>query len=74
MNSLSSEAILSLLYEAYASPLGVTVLTDNPQLLRQRFYSARKKDPSLEKLSIHISPANPAGEIWIVNNGGNSGD
>ena len=55
-----------ILYEALASPLGLVVETNNPQNLRAKLYAARRADADLECLSIHLSPANPGGELWIV--------
>lgn len=69
-NSLSSDQLLEILYEAYNAEIGIAVLTSNPQLLRQRFYTERKKDPDLECISITISPTNPSGELWLLNKRG----
>ena len=55
-----------ILYEALASDLGLIVATNNPQNLRAKLYAARRADADLECLSIHLSPANPTGELWIV--------
>lgn len=55
-----------LMHEALASPLGLAVATNNPQNLRAKLYAARRADADLEPLSIHLSPTNPNGELWIV--------
>lgn len=54
-------------YEALASEHGIEIATNDPERLRQRLYSERRKaaDPMLENLSISISPLNP-GKLWIV--------
>ena len=69
---MKAEEVAALLYEALATDLGLAVSTNNPELLRQRLYTERRKDAALEVLSIHISPLNPGGELWIVNKKGGS--
>lgn len=55
-----------ILYEALASDFGLIVETNNPQNLRAKLYAARRADADLECLSVHLSPANPTGALWIV--------
>jgi len=55
-----------ILYEALASPLGIEVETNNPENLRAKLYAARRADPALEPLSIHISPTNPSAALFII--------
>jgi hypothetical protein len=69
---MKAEEVAALLYEALGEPAGLAVETNNPELLRQRLYTERRKDAALENLSIHISPSNPSGEVWIVNKKGDA--
>lgn len=64
---MSPAELSEILYTALGSPLGVEVSTNRPDLLRQRLYKVRAADPALASLSIHISPTNPAGALFIVN-------
>lgn len=57
-----------LMYQALHAEVGIIVATDNVELLRQRFYTARAKDPLLSKISILTSPTNPNGEVWLAKN------
>ena len=60
--------ILELLYQAFHSPLGLRVPTDDPERLRQKLYQVRTQEgsPELATLSFVQSPSNPTGELWIV--------
>lgn len=62
------EASISLLYEALGTPKGIEVRTSDPNALRQKLYTLRKKaeDPSLDILSFLPSPTDPSGHLWIV--------
>lgn len=63
MNSL----YLGYLYDALAAPIGLVILTDNPERLRQRLYSLRSENaPTFDNLSFVISPTNPTDQLWIV--------
>lgn len=62
-----------ILYEALAADFGLVVATNNPQNLRAKLYAARRADADLEKLSIHLSPTNPSGELFIVKKGASNG-
>lgn len=64
---MSPSDLAEILYEALGSPLGVEVETNRPDLLRQRLYKVRADDPALAPLSIHPSPTNPAGALFIIN-------
>lgn len=60
---------LQLLFSALESPRGIAVATSDPEGLRQRLYTARRKspDPDLFKsLAFLLSPAEPKSELWIV--------
>lgn len=65
-----ADPYLSYWYAALASDLGVCVLTDNRERLRQRLYAARAAsgDTSLEGLSLVLSPLNQE-HVWILKNG-----
>ena len=62
--------LLEILYEAYRSPLGVLVQTNDPERLRQKLYAERKKDPDLACLSFRISPFNPSNELMVMKKNG----
>jgi len=65
MSRVSAADLEALLYEALGSTLGIRVETENPDLLRQRLYTERRKNPEFAVLSLHISPLNPGNEVWI---------
>ncbi len=54
-----------LLYQALGSELGVVVETNDPERLRQKLYSIKKEIPDGDRLSLIISPLNPA-DLWII--------
>lgn len=58
-----------ILYEALGSAMGIEVETNNPPALRAKLYAARRADPDLECLSIHLAPSNPHGALFIVKQG-----
>lgn len=58
--------LISLLYRAAATPLGIVVETDDVTRLRQQLYTAMKKKTEFGNLSLIPSPVNPR-ELWIVN-------
>jgi len=59
---------IELLYLALASEIGIVLSTDNPSLLQQKLYAARRKacDPELDQLSLTPSRSSPDTELWIV--------
>lgn len=59
--------LIEYLYKALNSEHGVVISTDNPDLLRQKLYAARKTDPDLAAISISTSRTNPSEELWLVN-------
>lgn len=62
---MTKEEIRAILYEAAGCVVGVRVISNNPQLLRQRLYTELR---ALDlDLSIHPSPSSPGNELWIVN-------
>ena len=56
----------ALLYEAISEPLGVIVRCNDPMLLRQKLYVARRTDPAFECLSFVESPTASTTELYIV--------
>lgn len=58
--------LLSLLYRAASTPLGIVVETDDVTRLRQQLYPLMKKQTEFGNLSLIPSPINP-NELWIVN-------
>jgi len=60
--------LAELLYQAYNSPLGIVVETDDPDFLRQKLYPIRKGNPELHCLAFILSPINPT-DLWIIKQG-----
>lgn len=57
--------VITRMYEALNEPIGVVVVTNNIELLRQLFYRFRKEDPNFEILALLQSPIEPS-HVWIV--------
>lgn len=62
------EASINLWYEALGTPLGIVILTNDPERFRQKMYAIRRDsgDKSLDELSVVISPSNPGSHVWLV--------
>lgn len=62
--------MLTLLYEALSSKLGIVVQTSDPERTRMALYSERRKraDPLLDRVSICIPPFSST-ELWLVRTG-----
>lgn len=62
------EASINLWYEALGAPLGIVILTNDPERFRQKMYAIRRDsgDKSLDELSVVISPSNPGSHVWLV--------
>ena len=58
--------LIDYLYQALNSKFGIIIQTDNPELLRQKLYAERKKDPDLARISITISRTDPQTQIMLV--------
>lgn len=60
--------MIELLYKALDSALGVVVLTNDPERLRQKLYAARREamNPDFESLTFMPSRGSPDTELWIV--------
>jgi hypothetical protein len=63
-----NEIVISCLYEALKTRLGITVSTNDPQRARRLFYSVRQElgDPSLNDITISFSPSSSDSELWLV--------
>tara|TARA_R110000868_G_scaffold274194_1_gene533414 strand:+ start:842 stop:1051 length:210 start_codon:yes stop_codon:yes gene_type:complete len=59
----------SLLFSALAAEFGLRIQTNNPELLRQKLYSARKTDETFSALTFLPAPNNPTAELWIIKKG-----
>ena len=60
---------IELLYQAYASDLGLVIETNDAERLRQKLYPLRKTHSDFAVLSFIISPLNGK-DLWIVKQGG----
>lgn len=59
---------LDELWAARNSPLGRVIVTDNPELVRQRFYQLRKENaPDFDAISVLRTADN---RIWLLNREG----
>ena len=54
------------MWEAVHSPIGVAVETNDPGLMRQRFYKVRKQHPEMQCLSAVLPKTGNPNEVWIV--------
>jgi hypothetical protein len=64
----TNENLLSLMYQALASPLGGIVVVSDVQEAKARFGQVRKEvgDSALRALSFIPSPYSPRTELWLV--------
>lgn len=58
--------LIHYLYQALNSEKGIVLETDNPERLRQKLYTERKKDESLSCISINISRTQPESQLWLI--------
>lgn len=60
--------LLELMYAALREPLGLKVMTNDPDRLRQKLYQARNKsgDPQLLALTFSASRIKPDSELLII--------
>jgi hypothetical protein len=58
-------------YAALSAELGCVFDVSDIDAAKQALYKARREsgDPSLEGLSIRVSPLHPTSQLWIVKNG-----
>lgn len=66
--------IVDLLYQALHAKHGVVVETSNPDLLRQKLYAERKKDPDLACISILKSRTHPESQLLLIKKGASDGN
>lgn len=58
---------LEFLYDALAAEIGIVVITNSPERLRQKLYQLRKDNvPVFDDLAFVISPTNPNDQLWIL--------
>lgn len=57
--------LVSLLYTANESEIGISVITNNPVLLRNRLYAERKRQ-GLTNLTFIQPPVDSESRLWIV--------
>jgi hypothetical protein len=64
------ENLLSLMYQAMDSPLGIIVVVSDVAEAKQAFQQVRKEsgDSALRALSLISSPFAPETELWLVKN------
>lgn len=62
---MADAPLISYLYDALDSSLGIVVETESPDRLRQKLYPLRKADPLFEPLAFILSPINPL-HLWIL--------
>jgi hypothetical protein len=57
-----------LLYQALTAPIGIAVVTNDPERAVQRLYAARTAagDPQLARLSLRRNPLRPEAEVFII--------
>jgi hypothetical protein len=58
--------MLELLMQAAQCEYGLIVSSDDPLALRAALYRERAKDPTLQCLSLILSPDHPTTDLWIV--------
>jgi hypothetical protein len=64
---VSTEPLLALWYRALHSPLGVEIITSDPEKVKAKLYRERAdaKDLELDQISISESPFDPV-KLWLV--------
>mgnify|MGYP001610160803 CR=1 FL=1 len=60
--------LAEFLYNAYHSPFGIVISTDDAEFLRQKLYAIRKQYPDLQNIAMIISPINGS-DLWLVKKG-----
>lgn len=58
-------ALLSLLSDAAAEPIGLLLVTEDPEALRDALYRVRAKEPAFSHLQFRMSPF-PEGDLAIT--------
>ncbi len=64
---VSEEELIAMLYDAFASEVGISVAASNVGRLQQRLYQTRAKlaDPDLSLLMLSPDPARPETHLFI---------
>jgi hypothetical protein len=57
--------LTSLLYSALEAEIGVSVVTNNPKLLRNQLYAERKRE-GLTELTFIQPPVDGETRLWII--------
>lgn len=75
--ALSDIELEIILLNALESPLGITVTTNNPDMLKKQCYSLRNKarkqnNAAYDVLSFRTSPVANDSELWIIKKTGDS--
>lgn len=71
----ADEPILyEILWAAAKSPLGVKVLTEDPEGVKAKLRVFIRENTEFSLLSIHTSRINPTGEIWILKDAPRTGE
>lgn len=63
--SMPKPDLISLLFRANEAEIGISVITNNPQLLRNQLYAERKRQ-GLTNLTFIQPPVDSDSRIWIV--------
>lgn len=63
--ALPKPDLVSLLYRANESEIGISVITNNPTLLRNQLYAERKRQ-GLTNLTFVQPPTDSESRIWII--------
>jgi hypothetical protein len=65
MNPELQARLLELLYQALSEPFGIAIQTTNADKLRAALYKIKKDEPAFDCITLTLSPAAPATELWI---------
>lgn len=63
--SMPKPDLVFLLYKANEAEVGLSIITNNPQLLRNQLYAERKRQ-GLTNLTFIQPPVDSDSRIWIV--------
>lgn len=65
MNMIPKPDLAHLLYRANESAVGISVVTNNPQILRNKLYAERKAC-GLTNLTFIQPPVDAESRLWII--------
>lgn len=63
--SMPAPDLVFLLYKANEAEIGIAVITNNPQLLRNQLYAERKRQ-GLTNLTFIQPPTDSESRLWII--------